>query len=189
MKKFQSFLGLIFLTGYGIAQSDSSGVYLTSLDFNKHKLTYGCDCSKEKCPLSTIPLFPNQKIAIQHRGEKRKLKKSELYGYRTCNDKVYRFLNRTQYLILNTQCILLYEKTQESGTGMNPEIENFYYFSVTAGDKILPMTIDNLKDAYPTNLKFHDLLDSFFKDNSELIVYDKYLKSYKLVHFFIESTK
>ncbi len=189
MKRFLCFLFLTFFATLAMSQSDSSGVYLSVMDFSKHKLSYGCNCRTENCPLSAIPLFPSQKITIKHGGQKHILKKSELFGYKGCNNKIFRFFGKSQYLILNSQDLFLYEKTEESGTGMNPEIEDFYYFSVSAETKILPLTSDNLKEAFPRNVKFHDLLDSFFKSDSELIAYDKYLQNYKLLHVLEESKK
>jgi hypothetical protein len=189
MRKLVISLTLVLLSSFSFGQSDSSGVYTTAHDFAIRKLTYGCDCKSPNCSISLVTVFPSNKLTVTYEGKKYKLKKTELYGYRTCEKKFYRFFNKSHYQILNTQGIFLYDKTIESGTGMNPEIETFYYFSITHDASILPLTISNLKDAYPKNTKFHDALDSIFKVDADLMEFDKYLKKYKLIHVFEESLK
>lgn len=171
------------------AQSDSCGIYVKALDFSKHKLSYAGDCKSGNCPSVAGSLFNSEEVKVLVNGKKRKFKKSTFFGYRNCEKKVYRFYKNNEYQILNSHKIWMYDKPQESGTGMSPDIDIFYYFSVAQESQILPLTIDNLKEAFPDNIKFHDLLDSSFKGETALSDYDKYLQKYSLVHVFEESMK
>ncbi len=189
MKDIQILSLLMICYSVSLAQSDSCGIYVKSVDYNKHKLSYAIDCKTGNCPSVAGSLFNSKDVAILVKGKKIKIKKSTLFGFRNCEKKVYRFYKNSEYQILNSQRIWMYDKPQESGTGMSPNIDIFYYFSVTQDSQILPLTFDNLKDAFPNNIKFHDLLDSSFKGEAELSAYDKYLQKYTLVHVFEESMK
>ena len=62
-----------------------------------------------------------------------------------------------------------------------------YYFSILPLDVIKQLTINNLKEAFPDNHKFHDLLDQNFNGNYEVSEYDSFHKMYKVNHL-LEST-
>ena len=55
-----------------------------------------------------------------------------------------------------------------------------YYFTTSTSDVLQPLTIMNLKNAYPNNHTFHDALDANFKEDKELIKYDDFHKMYKV---------
>jgi hypothetical protein len=67
--------------------------------------------------------------------------------------------------------------------GKEKRRETRYYFSKNAESRILPLTIRNLKFAYP-NRDFHDLLDVHFRSNKELMRYDAFNNEYKLKRIF-----
>lgn len=183
------FLYLLFLSTYSIAQSDSSGVYLNSTDFQKNKLIYACDCKKEKHSIKLGSLFNYHHIIITQGRQRHKLSKADVFGYRDCNKKSYRFHIDKEYRIVSTLKIYMYFTEDEFGTGKNASIEDRFFFSVLLDSDIIPLTTENLKAAYPRNEKFHDLLDSSFRSEAELSTFDKYLKKYKLVNIFEESLK
>jgi len=64
-----------------------------------------------------------------------------------------------------------------------------YFISKTAGSKIIPLTLENLKNFYPDNHKSHDMLDVAFKSDAELSLYDTYHRTYKIKHLFEQSLK
>ena len=46
----------------------------------------------------------------------------------------------------------------------------------------MPLTMENLKKAFPENHKFHDDLTAQFKNDKELMAYDSFHKKTKLNH-------
>lgn len=179
----------MFSAGSAFAQSDSSGVFLNIADFQQRKLSYGCDCKKEKHSIKLGSLFNNHEITIALNGKKTKLKKADLFGYRDCDKKSYRFYEDKEYRVISMLKIYMYYTEAEFGTGKGATIEDRFYFSVSLNSQIIPLTTEHLKEAYPDNVKFHDLLDSSFRSEAELSTFDKYMKKYKLVSIFEESVK
>jgi hypothetical protein len=64
-----------------------------------------------------------------------------------------------------------------------------YFFSKKGDDNILLLTVKNLIEAFPEDIKFHYALESYIHNESSLIDYDSYSKSYKLKYLFRESLK
>ena len=62
-----------------------------------------------------------------------------------------------------------------------------YFFSVHSDSDLKPLTIVELKNAFPTNQNFHYALDSYFRSDRELIAYDSFNKEYKVKHLFNQS--
>ena len=58
---------------------------------------------------------------------------------------------------------------------------NLNFFSI-GGETPLPLTMENLKKAFPDNHKFHDALTAQFKNDSELAAFDSFHKKSKLNH-------
>ncbi len=189
MDRFLFFLCLSCFSISSFAQSDSSGVFLNSAAFLKRQLTYACDCSKDKHSIKLGSLFNFREITIRENGVKHKMSKRELFGFRNCEKKSYRFYLDKEYRIVSTLKIYLYFTESESGTGKGSSISDLFFFSTSLDSDVIPLTTENLKAAYSQNKRFHDLLDSSFRSENELSTFDKYQKKYKLVSVFEESLK
>ena len=189
MRRLLFFFILQLVTSVAFSQTDSSGVYLTAGDFFKRKLAYPCDCKKQKHAIKLSSLFKYDEVIVLFEGKKIKLNKSDLFGFRDCEKKVYRFFHNTEYRIVSTLKIYLYYKAEETGTAKDQSTANQYFFSASPDSAIVPLTISNLKDAYPQNKKFHGLLNYSFKDDAELSFFEKSEKKYRLVQIYEESLK
>src|SRR5438128_1140960 len=75
-------------------------------------------------------------------------------SFRTVGSHRYEILEARDLVIYSTDVIV------RKGT-----LEKAYFFSVGPKGEILPLTILNLKNAFPDNHVFHDSLDMMFKDN------------------------
>ena len=67
--------------------------------------------------------------------------------------------------------------------------EKAYFFSVGPNGDMLPLTIVNLKKAFPDNHTFHDSLDMMFKNDSQLTKYDDFHKMFKVTRLLIASER
>jgi hypothetical protein len=162
---------------------------MSSADFLNRKFAYACACKEDKHSIKLGTLFNSHDIIVSTEGQKHRLSKSEVYGFRGCDKKTYRFYHDNEYRIVSTLKIYIYYRDAESGTGKSASTEEHFFFSVSLDSDVIGLTTDNLKAAYPDNEKFHKLLDSSFRSESELSTFDKYLKKYKLVLIYDESTK
>ena len=185
MKKFNHFFmlasGLLAFSAV-IAQKDSSGIYKTAEDFQQRKLSYAINYKTEKHKIKGDLLFNNADIKVKHDGETYTLLKSETYGYRSTKGEEFRFVDNKEYKILNPgQALLMYVYKHPAHSPKEAEKYPLtYFFSANAASAPQPLTLANIKAAFPGNNKFHDALDAQFKTDAELHAYDKFHKMYKL---------
>jgi hypothetical protein len=89
----------------------------------------------------------------------------------------YRVVRNDQYQIIEAKAVYIYSLDVLVRKGTT---EKTYFFSVGPKGDVLPLTILNLKKAFPDNHAFHDLLDMTFKHDSDLTKYDEFHKMYKV---------
>ena len=188
MKKFNYLVIMLVSTLIAIqstsAQKDSSGIYKTANDFQQRKLSYAINCKTEKHKINPNVIFKGSEVKVKHDGTTYELKKSEIFGYRTCAGKEFRFVDNKEYKVLNPGeqvTLYVYQHLAHSGKEANQAInQQAYYFSYNAAVSVQALTKANIKAAFPDNHKFHDAFDAAFKDDKELYTYDKFHKMYKL---------
>ena len=176
------------------AQSKTSvtgGLYLTSNDFQQQKLTYQIDCSNAKDKIKPNEFFGSSTGYVLTKGEKHEFNKKKVYGYRNCENKNYRFYNGEAYLLIDTASFYIYYKykSEENIKGKALIKKDEYFFSKNANDDLQLLTIENLKNSFPDNHRFHYALDANFKSDNDLIVYDSFQKVYKVKYLYTESVK
>jgi hypothetical protein len=62
-----------------------------------------------------------------------------------------------------------------------------YSFSVGPDGEIIRLTLENLKQVFPDNHRFHDLLDANFGSGQKLEEYDEFHKMFKVNRLLIAS--
>src|SRR5262245_44178324 len=89
----------------------------------------------------------------------------------------FRVVGNDRYQIIEAKAVYIYslDVLVRKGAG-----EKAYFFSVGPKGDVLPLTILNLKKAFPDNHTFHDLLDMTFKHDSDLTKYNEFHKMYKV---------
>jgi len=101
----------------------------------------------------------------------------------------YRIFQKSSYRIVDTAGFYLYYRyvqfEQTKGKGLIKMDE--YYFSKDSDTDIQPLTIENLKKAYPENHRFHYDIDAHFRSDRELMAYDPYSQSYKIKYLYKKS--
>lgn len=159
-------------TGTTVMAQNGNGIYMTQQDY-----TAKTAVSKDK--IQAEPLFQHSKFKAVKDGETKTFNKNEVFGYRE-NGQDYRFVNNGAYKILDNDQFLLYSRFEHIKNGKEQTRETRYYFSVEPGSKLMPLTKANLKQAFPENKSFHDLLDLQFRSDKELTAYDSFHKQYKV---------
>ncbi len=166
------------------AQQDSSGVYMTSNDFQNGKLAYAINCKTQKHKIKLKEFFSRPFIVVVHNDSSYTLPKNEVYGYRDCDGVSYRFVDENVYKILNPfEPIVIYRYFVY--IPRDPVVD--YFFSMGNEGLVEELTKANLKRAFPDNHKFHENLDSLFERNSDLASYNKTTKKFKLLVVYEES--
>lgn len=173
---------LVLLSQHSFAQKDSSGIYKTAEDFQQRNLSYAINCKTEKHKINPNVLFKGAEVKIKHMGTTYTFKKSEVFGYRACDGKEYKFVDNTEYSILNpgeTFILYFYQHSAHSPKGAS-QFPPMYFFSKDATSSLQNLTLANVKATFPENHKFHDALDANFKEDKDLYTYDSFHKMYKL---------
>ena len=184
-KTFQilTLISLIALSFVSYAKSQN-GVYMTADDFVNKKLSYDKD---NKIHLNNS-VWEMPYITVTDHSEKLKLNKNKIFGYADGDKKVYRFYKNAEYEIAEAGSMMIYMQVERIAQSKGFMVKKNFYFSTSAGSKIVPLTLDNLKSAYRTNERFIDLLDQFFS-NSDVTTFDRIHNMYKVNYVFAKTLK
>jgi hypothetical protein len=98
-----------------------------------------------------------------------------------------RIVNGEPYRILRSETLVLYahERRVPGGKWSATVVDRF--FSTTPTSLVQPLTLETLKNAYPDNHKFHDLLTLAFRSDGELTRYDDHHNEYLVTRLLRQS--
>ncbi|WP_119080335.1 hypothetical protein [Chitinophaga alhagiae] len=178
MKRFFLSLSILGMGLFSATAFAQNGVYLTAEDFANKELRYD-DVNAH------IP-FRYGKVKVTDGNKKLLLDKNDVYGYRQGNQD-YRIIGNNAYKVLDAEHFHIYSRQVETSKGKGRITETQYYFSAEPGSELQPLTIANLKKAFPDNDRFHQLLDLQFRHNNELAWYDDYAKKFKIKSIYTQS--
>lgn len=183
MKKIiYNMLILAFFIPHLFAQKSERvvGIFKTGKDFRDGNLSFTIDCNSKKNKILLNDFFSKKYITIKQKDSSYKLSKNSIYGYETCNKKVYRFLDKKELLLLNQgEEILIYKQLLAKPPTGRTNVTN-YYFSIGKEEEVQNLTIKNLKKAFHSNTEFEVLIDKNFKYNMDLAAFDEVNKIYKV---------
>jgi hypothetical protein len=169
------------------ASSKTSGVYLTAADFTAAQLSHQGFCGSAAHKLELHDVLNKPYIDVTHDHEKRRYPKKDLFGFRACDGRDYRFGRNLEYQILEAKELYLYAREISESRGRTVQTRREYYFSVGPEGQILALTLNNLKQAFPDNHRFHDSLDVTFGAGQDLAQYDEFHKMFKVNRLLIAS--
>lgn len=165
---------------------------MNSRDYENNKLSYGINCDSTSRKIKLNHFFSKNYIDLIWGEKKIQLYKDSIFGYRDCKQNDFRFYNNYdhEYLILENKYMILYEADlpEPTSDGRRNQLVPNYFFSTSLTSAIIPLTLINLKKAFPDNIKFHSLLDIEFEGDKKLTTFDDTHKMYKinyLLHFTI----
>jgi hypothetical protein len=173
---------LMLITIPAFSQKDSSGIYFTSSDFENHHLSYAINCETQKHKISADLIFRDKILSVKHNDTVYAFPKDSVYAIRYCDNSIVRLFNNQQFPLLNPDEIIMIYKVVSGSSHKGSSIVTKYYFSNGGKDSIRELTLYNLKSSFPSNHKFHNLLDMQIKSDNELIEYDSFHKSFKINH-------
>ena len=172
-KALMALLGVVVLTSTAWGQSPplGSGLYRSAADFRSHRLLLAVDCQTATHKLRLHEFSGKPTVTVIHGGKPYQVAKDSLFGFRDCDGRDYRFASNNQhYPILNPGEALLLYKVEQPTVGKNPGYVHLF-FSPTAAAPIQPLTLLAVKQAFPDNHRFHDLLDAQIQ-GGDLTAYD-----------------
>ena len=171
----------------GAATPGMSGVYLTGADYKDGRLSFEGDCKSKAHRLELHDVRNKPYIDVTHESEKHRYLKSDLFGFRACDGHDYRFSSKLEYQILEARDLYIYGRETSIPHGRVSSVVMNYYFSVGPDGPILLLTREHLKQAFPENHRFHDLLDANFGSGEAIEEYDQFHKMFKVNRLLIAS--
>jgi len=171
---------------FGYSQDKTSGVYLTAIDFENGTLSYSTGAENEENKIRFNEIIQKPFINIKHKGEKIILFKDDIYAYKK-KGTIVRTHNFVSYHFLEGGVIWIYYRDITTLPGKGMKRERKYYYAVSGNDKILPLTIMNLKKSFPEKYAFHYMLDAQFRTDSDLVSYNV-LERKSQVNHLLETT-
>lgn len=184
------FFLIVLNAGRLLAQNNNFGVYYNYEDYKAGKVSLAGNCnSSDKIKLHHS--FSCKYVDVVQDGKKYRFSKDSIFGYRDCKQNDYRFYKKRdkEYEIVENKSIVIYvaDAAITSANGKAREFIKKYFFSTSITSPILPLTINNLKRAFPANIKFHNLLDMEFYSRTDVSVFDSTHKMYK-VNFLLSQS-
>jgi hypothetical protein len=165
----------------------TSGIYRTADDYAAGRLAFEGACGSKAHKLAIHDVSNKPYIDVTHDAEKHRYAKSELYGFRACDGRDYRFASKLEYRILEARELYIYSRDITVNEGRSNRTVLEFYFSVGANGQIKALTLENLKQAFPENHRFHDWLDATFSAGQNLGEYDEFHKMFKVNRLLIAS--
>src|SRR5215831_11626557 len=135
----------------GLATPKTSGIYLTFADYKDGRLAFEGDCGSKTHKLSLHDVLNKPYVDVTHESEKRRYPKSDLFGFRACDGRDYRFASNFEYQILESRELYIYARGIPVNYGKGYRTIQEYYFSVGPEGEVLRLTLENLKQALPNN--------------------------------------
>ncbi len=182
------FIQLLFVPGMLFAQS---GIYMNAGDYSAGHLSYAVNCDSAAGKIRLNHFLAKKYVNVIQGNKKIQLKKDSIFGYRNCVGKEYRFFknNDQEFQIVENKTIVIYiaDVPVVSTTGKTGQMVPHYFFSITLGSDIFPLTLIDLKMAFPGNIKFHDLLDVEFNNSKDISAYDTGHKMYRVNYLASQS--
>lgn len=167
------------------AAPGASGIYLTVADYSEGHLTDEGDCGSGGHKLELHDVLNKSYIHVTHDSAKRRYEKKKLFGFRACDGKDYRFVSNQEYRILEARALYLYAHETHVTVGKSRHVVVEHSFSAGRDGNVVPLTLENLKRAFPGNRTFHDGLDQMFGAGRDLMQYDDFHKMFKVNQLLI----
>ncbi len=189
MKKIIRSFALVAVTaiiGTSSLFAQKSGVFKSFADYKTGKMEYGINCATEMHKIKLNDFFGKDYITVIHDGKSYELKKAETWGFQLCDEKIVRFQGKEDFQVSEKGILWIYSKqTLQAGNPKNTASKYItsYYFSKDGEAKILELTPNNVKAAFPDNHKLHDAIEMQFPTSASISEFDEYHKKFKINHF------
>ncbi|MBP9070201.1 MAG: hypothetical protein KBG47_11875 [Bacteroidia bacterium] len=167
----------------------TSGVYITAKDHKKNKLHVEADCVNEKNKFERNDYFSTSTFVVIHKGKRVTYLKKNIFAYRDCNNRVWRFYKEQAYQIMETKSMWIYTTQKTILNDVVLEKDPVVYFSVGPETEIMELTIPNLKIAFRDNWIFLNMVQVEPESEKSVRSYDIEHKMYRVNYLYKHSKK
>lgn len=179
-------VAVIAIIGTSSLFAQKSGVFKSFADYKTGKMEYGINCATEMHKIKLNDFLGKDYITVIHDGKSYELKKAEIWGFQLCDEKIVRFQGKEDFQVSEKGLLWIYSKqTLQAGNPKNTASKYItsFYFSKDGDGKILELTPNNVKAAFPDDHKLHDAIEMQFTTPASISEFDDYHKKFKINHF------
>jgi hypothetical protein len=163
----------------------TTGIYMTEQDYKLNKLSYVLG---ENDKLRLNEFLDGKNISLNYHGKKLTLAKNEIFGYRMHNHD-FRFFQNEAYTIIDTAGFTIYGRDKLAQSVKGSKVHHVYFFSINLTQPVLDLTIANLSDSFPTRTSFRYDVQNNFKQDTDLMAYDKFTGLYIIKYLFFQGNR
>jgi hypothetical protein len=167
----------------------TSGVYITAKDYKKNKLHVEADCVNDKNKFEKNDYIWTSTFVVIHKGKRITYQKKDIYAYRDCNNKIWRFYKDQAYQIMETKAIYIYTTQKTILNDVVIEKDPIVYYSAGPEGEIKELTIANLKLTFPENWIFLNMVQVEPEPEKSIRAYDAEHKMYRVNYLYKHSKK
>ena len=164
-----------------------SGLYLSAADFQRARLEHPIDCRTARHVIDRHTVLRNSYIDVEHEGQRFRHEKRDIFGYRDCDGRDIRFVEGAEYEVVEAGPVYIYTSERIEHRGRPYKRVTVFSFSVTPDSALLTLTAVNLKRAYPSERRFHVLIDAAAQRGDDLSAYDDVHKTYRINLLFTQA--
>jgi hypothetical protein len=161
-----------------VISAKKSGLYLTGADFQQGRLAYEGDCGSKAHKLELHDVLHKSYIHVTHEGGRKRFEKTDLFGFRSCDARDYRFVLNVEYQILEAKELYIYRREVLVSHGRGSHGVKKFFFSVGPDGEVRELTLANLKQAFPENSVFRHSLDEAVGAGQKLSDYEEAHKTF-----------
>ena len=165
-----------------------AGVYLTAADFDAGHVADALACESDSRPVGRDASSAAASMSWPSDIPAKQYRKAEIFGFRACDGTDVRFVGSANFTVVHAPPLYLYRHEYQVRRGKGGSLPAAdHAFSTTSADSVRPLTLEALKRAYPSNHRFHDLLDLAFRDDEDLMRYDEFHQEYRVARLLRQS--
>lgn len=164
-----------------------SGIYLSGADFRAARLEHPIDCRTAKHVIDRHTVLRNSYIDVEHEGQHFRHEKRDIFGYRDCDGRDIRFVEGASTRLWKRGRSTSTPASASSNQGRPYKRVTEFSFSAAPDSALLPLTLANLKRAYPSERQFQALIDAASQRGDDLTAYDDVRKTYRLNLLFTQA--
>jgi len=175
----------------GIAQTTTvtSGIFLTSKEYKRNRLIEEEDCKNPEQIFKRNDLFSRQEFVVIKKGRKLTFLKKDIYAYRDCENRVWRFYNDKAYQIMESRALYIYNVKRTVLDGAIIDKNPLYYFSRGSDGEIMELNLENIKKTFPDNFVFLNMVTIELSADKAMEEFDAEHKMYKINFIYKQSIK
>ncbi len=179
------FTSLLITTAF-MAQQSQSGIYMTFSDYRDNKMSFSCNCSEHQ-KIKLHETFSGAYVSLKYKGQKIKLFKDSIYAVQNCDQPLVRFQNRVSYILEERSAIWIFSIKETERRNKETITVKKYFFCQNGYEVLIPLTVNNIKLAFPKNDSLYDLMDALFKTN-DASDFDSFHNTFK-INYLLNKTK